>query len=321
MSPPALCDRRWCRSSGSERGQSRGRDGVALRQAASLSLRRHSQLGQGQPAERRMGSPKEIGQAGFEWQRTEGKLNEIGLNVSMDGQLKDGLVKNACFLEPSKLCFFEGKLDKELGIEVQDREHQAGSGHLDSRYVISDSCHSSEGNLVHQKTSGFQLGPREGPDQNKATTVPGMVAGKNGPETKSQPDLAVPGAAVLPAREQGTSAWNPNFSPVAPGCQGSAAASLGKENGIAPGCRLTGVGGDNSGQLECGSPLPVAVTPPAPTTEHSPTAVPPITMVEFTQENSNTSSHAGDQKDVGKLSSTEEGALPDQAHQQKKAMR
>lgn len=279
-----------------------------------------SQLGQGQPAECRMGSPKEISQAGFEWQRTEGKLNEIGLNVSMDGQLKDGLVKNACFLEPSKLCFFEGKLDKELSIEVQDRERQAGSGHLDSRYVISDSCHSSEGNSVHQKTSGFQLGPREGPDQNKATTVPGMVAGKNGPETKSQPDLAVPGAADLPAREQGTSAWNPNFLPVAPGCH-SAAASPGKENGIAPGCRLTGVGGDNTGKLECGSPLPVAVTPPAPATEHSPTAIPPITMVEFTQENSNAGSHVGDQKDVGKLSSTEEGALPDQGPQQKKAMR
>lgn len=290
------------------------------RQPASRSAA-HGPLGQGQPAERRMGSPKGIGQAGFEWQRTEGKLNEIGLNVSMDGQLKDGLVKNACFLEPSKLCFFEGKRDKELSVEVQDREHQAGSGHLDSRYVISDSCHSSEGNLVPQKTSGFQLGPREGPDQNKATTVPGMVAGKNGPETKSQPDPAVPGAADLPAREQGASAWNPNFPAVAPGRQGSAAASPGKENGIAPGCRLTGVGGDSSGQLECGSPLPVAVTPPAPATEHSPTAIPPITMVEFTQENSNAGSHVGDQKDMGKLSPPEEGALPDQAPQQKKAMR
>ena len=65
-----------------------------------------------------MDSPKELSQPGFEWQRTEGKLNEIGLNVSMDGQLKDALVKNTSFLEQNnKLCYFEGKLDKELNTE------------------------------------------------------------------------------------------------------------------------------------------------------------------------------------------------------------
>lgn len=281
----------------------------------------NSQLRQGKPAECRMESPKEISQAGFEWQRTEGKLNEIGLNVSMDGQLKDGLVKNASFLEPNKLCFFEGKLDKELGTDVLDREYQASSGHLESRYVISDSCHSSEGNLVHQKTARFQLGPREGPDKNKASTVQEMVAGKNGPETKSQPDLDLPGAADLPVKEQETSVWNPNFHPVAPGCQGSRAATPGKENGISQGCQVIGAGSDNLGQLECGSSLPAAVTHPAPTTEHSPTATPPITMVEVTQEYLKASSHVRDHdKEMEKLSS-EEGALFNQAPQQKKAMR
>lgn len=269
----------------------------------------YSQLCQGKPADCRMDSPKEIIPAGFEWQRTEGKLNEIGLNVSVDRQLKDGLVKNARFLEPSKLCFFEGKLDKELGIDVQDKEHPASSGHLESRYVISDSCHSSEGNFVHQKTAGFQLGPREGPDKNKATTVPGMVARNNGPETKSQPALNLPGAADLAVKEQETSVWNPNFHPVAPGHQGPREARLGKENGIAPACQVIGVGS------ECGSSLPVAVAHPAPT------ATPPVTTVEFTQEYLNASSYVRDHdKELKKLSSTEEGALLDQAPQQKKAM-
>uniref|UniRef100_A0ABI8AQG0 Microtubule-associated protein n=1 Tax=Felis catus TaxID=9685 RepID=A0ABI8AQG0_FELCA len=281
----------------------------------------YSQLCKGKPAECRMDPPKEINQAGFEWQRTEGKLNEIGLNVSMDGQLKDGLVKNASFLEQKKLCFFEGKLDKELSIEVQDEECQATSGHLESRYVISETCHSLEGNLVHQKTAEFRVGPGEGPDENKASTVQGKVAGKNGPETKSQPDLDFPGAADIPTRdvEQETSVWNPNFHPVA---QGLREATPGKENGITAGCRVPGVVNDHSGLLECKPSLSEAIARPAPTIEHSPTAIPPITMVEFTQEYVNDSSHDRDhEKELEKLNSPEEGALLNQVPQQKKAMR
>uniref|UniRef100_A0A9L0IXR5 Microtubule-associated protein n=1 Tax=Equus asinus TaxID=9793 RepID=A0A9L0IXR5_EQUAS len=285
----------------------------------------YGQLCKGKPEECRMDSPKEISQAGFEWQRTEGKLNEMGLNVSMDGQLKDRLVKNASFLEQNKLCRFEGKLDKELSIEVQDKDYQATSGHLESRYVISETCHPSEGNSVHQKTAEFHLGPREEPDENKATVVQGMVAGKNGPETKSQPDLDFPGAADISTcyvKEQETSVWNPNFHPVVQGSQGSREAIPGKENGITPGCQVIGVVSDNFGQLECESSPPVAVAHPAPTIEHSPTTIPPITMVEFTQEYLNASSHIRDHdKELEKLSSAEEGASLDQGPQQKKAMR
>ncbi|XP_058413391.1 microtubule-associated protein 4 isoform X3 [Diceros bicornis minor] len=285
----------------------------------------YGQLCKGKPAECRMDSPKEISQAGFEWQRTEGKLNEIGLNVSMDGQLKEGLVKNTSFLEQNKHCFFEGKPDKELSIEVQDKDYQETSGHLESKYVISNTCYSLERNLVHQKTAEFHLGPREGPDKNKATTVQGMVAGKNGPETKRRPDLDFPGAADLPTqfvKEQETSVWNPNFHPVAQGPQGSREATPGKENGITPACQVIGVVNDNSGQLEYEFSLPVAVAHPAPTIEHSPTAIPPVTMVEFAQEYLNASCHIRDHdKELEKLSSTEEGALLDQAPQQKKAMR
>uniref|UniRef100_A0A8C6BEL0 Microtubule-associated protein n=1 Tax=Monodon monoceros TaxID=40151 RepID=A0A8C6BEL0_MONMO len=285
------------------------------------------QLCQGQPAQCWVDSTKEMSQAGFEWQRTEGKLNEIGLNVSMDGQLKDGLVKNASFLEQNKLCFFEGKLDKELGIEAQDKEYQATSGHLASRYVIADSCHPLEGNSVHQKTAELHLGPREGPDKNKATIVPGTVAGKNVPETESQPDLDFPGAADMPTqyvKEQETSVWNPNFHPVsvAQDPQHSREGTPGKENGIPAGCRVIGVVSDSSGQLEYESSLAVAVAHPDPTVAHSPTAIPPITRVEFTPDYVNASSHIKDHdKELEKLSSTEEGALLDQAPQQKKAMR
>ena len=149
-----------------------------------------SQLRQGQRTQCRAVSPKEMSQAGFEWQRTEGKLNEIGLNVSMDGQLKDGLVKNASFLEQNKLCFFEGKLDKELSIEAQGKEYQATSGHLASRYVIADTYHPSEGSSMYQKAAEFHLGPREGPDKNKATTVLGTVMGKNKPDLQGLPNAS-----------------------------------------------------------------------------------------------------------------------------------
>nr|XP_012626582.1 microtubule-associated protein 4 isoform X17 [Microcebus murinus] len=294
------------------------------KQPASLTAA-YSQLGNDKPAECRMDSPKEISQAGFEWQRTEGKLNEIGLNVSMDGKLKDGLVKNASFLEQSKLCFFEGKLDKEHSIEVQDKEYQATSGHLQSRYVISETCHPSEGNSVHQKTGEFHLGLIEGADKNKTTTVQGKVAGKNGLETKSQPDLDFPGAADTPTqyvKEQETSVWNPNFHPVAQGPQRSREATPGEKNGITPGCPVIGVMKDNSGQFKCESPLLATIAHPAPIIEHSPPGIPPITMVEFTQEYLNASSHIrGNDKELEKLGSTDEGGVLDQPPQQKKAMR
>ncbi|XP_008578855.1 PREDICTED: microtubule-associated protein 4 isoform X16 [Galeopterus variegatus] len=291
-------------------------------QPASLTAA-YSQLCKGKPAQCRMDSPKEINQAGFEWQRTEGKMNEIGLNVSMDGQLKDGLVKNASFLEQNKLCLFEGKLDKELSIEVQDREYQATSGHLESRYVISETCHPLQGNLAHPKTAQFHLGLREEPDKNKTTTVQGKVAGKNGLETKSQPDLDFPEAADIPTlhvKEQETSVWNPNFHPVAQCPKGSGEATPGKENGIAPACPVTGIVNDSSGQLKSESPLPVAVAHPAPTTEHSSTSISPVTMVEFTQEYLNANSHSRGRKELEKSSPTEEGAVLDQAPQQKKAV-
>lgn len=284
-----------------------------------------SQLRQGQPTQCRAVSPKEMSQAGFEWQRTEGKLNEIGLNVSMDGQLKDGLVKNASFLEQNKLCFFEGKLDKELGIEAQGKEYQATSGHLASRYVIADTYHPSEGSSMYQKAAEFHLGPREGPDKNKATTVLGTVMGKNAPETESQPDLHFPGAADMPTqcvKEQETSVWNPNFHPMSEAQvpQHSREGTPGKENGTPAGCRVIGVGSASSRQPECESSLPVAAAHPAPA--HSPPAIPPITRVEFTPECWDTSSHIQvHDKEVEKLSFPEEGALLEQAPQQKKAVR
>lgn len=271
-----------------------------------------------------MDSPKEISQTGFEWQRTEGKLNEIGLNVSMDGQLKEALVKNTSFLEQNnKLCYFEGKLDKELNIEEPNKAYQATSGHLESRYVISETCHPSEG-LAHQKTAEFPLGLTDG--QDKASIVQGKVAGKNGLDTKSQPDLNFSGAADSLAqysKEQETSAWNPNFHSVTQSSQVSRAATTGKEeNGFISSCPAIGVMNDTSEQPNNQSSLPVAITHPAPIIERSPASSPPVTMVEFTQDNLNAGFYGpGQNKELEKLSSTEEGPMLDQAPQQKKAMR
>ncbi|XP_052577701.1 microtubule-associated protein 4 isoform X7 [Peromyscus californicus insignis] len=293
------------------------------KQPASLTAA-YDQLSKGKPPECGMDSPKGISQTGFEWQRTEGKLNEIGLNVSMDGQLKDGLVKNTSFLEQNnKLCFFEGKLDKELNIEEPNKAYQATSGHLESRYVISETCHPSEGNLVHQKTAEFHLGLTEG--QDKAAVVQGKVAGKNGLDTNSQPDLNFPGAADTIAqygKEQETSPWNPNFHSVAQSPQVSRATTPGKENGFISSCPAIGVMKDNSEQPNNQTPLLVAITHPGPTIEHLPTTSPPVTMVEFTQDNFNADFYSpGQNKELEKLSSTEEGPVLDQAPQQKKAMR
>ncbi|XP_058534684.1 microtubule-associated protein 4 isoform X12 [Ochotona princeps] len=279
-----------------------------------------SQLCQGKPAECRMDSPKEMRQAGFEWQRTEGTLNEIGLSVSMDGQLKDGLVKNASFLEQNKLCLFEGKRDKELSSEVQDKAYQAASGHLESRYVISENWHPSKGNSVHQKAAEFHPELTQEPDKSKANPIQGEVAGENGVETRSQPDLDFPGAADIPtgfAENQETTVWNPNFHPVAPG---SKEATQGKENGIIPGCTVIGVANDITRRLVFESPLVVAIGPSDPTSE--PPASPPSTMLALSQECLNASlPFRGHDKELEKLSSTEEGTVIHQAPQQKKAIR
>ncbi|XP_036047856.1 microtubule-associated protein 4 isoform X16 [Onychomys torridus] len=284
----------------------------------------YDQLSKGKPLECGMDSPKEISQTGFEWQRTEGKLNEIGLNVSMDGQLKAGLVKNTSFLEQNnKLCFFEGKLDKELNIEEPNKAYQATSGHLESRYVISETGHPSEGNLVHQKTAEFHLGLTEG--QDKAAVVQGKVAGKNGLDSNVQPDLSFPGAADTIAqygKEQETSPWNPNFHSVSQSPLVSRATTPGKENGFVSTCPAIGVMKDNSKQPNNQSPLLVAITHPGPTIDHLPTTSPPVTMVDFTQDNINAGSYSpGQNKELEFLSSTEEGPVLDQAPQQKKAMR
>ncbi|XP_031201098.1 microtubule-associated protein 4 isoform X19 [Mastomys coucha] len=327
MSLQDPCECGWCESSKSEWGAVKGTMSLPEKQPAALTTAlalaaADDQLSKDKPPESRMDSPKEIGQHGFEWQRTEGKLNEIGLNVSMDGQLKDGLVKNSSFLEQNKLRFFEGKLDKELNIEKPNKAYQATSGHLESRYVISGTCQPSEGNLVYQKAAEFYLGLTEG--QDKDATVQGKVAAKSGLEIKSQPDLSFPGAADTLTQhneEQETSAWNPNFYSVTQSPQVSMAATPEKqENGLlVSSCSVIGVMSDNSGQLNK-SPLLVAVTHPDPTSE--PSTNPPVTVVESTQENLNADFHSPVQdKELEKLSSTEEGPMLDQVPQQKKAIR
>ncbi|XP_045153639.1 microtubule-associated protein 4 [Echinops telfairi] len=292
------------------------------KQPASLTTT-YSQLCKGKPAECQMDSPKEFSPAGFEWQRTEGKLNEIGLSVSVDRQLGDGLVRNAGFLEPKRRCCSEGKPDKGLGTEVQDKEYHPTPGHLESGCVISDKCSPSEGTPARSETAESHLGPTQGSDTNKAT-VQGKITGGNRIDTKSRPDPDFPGASDGPfdsVKEQETSVWNPNFHSVAPGPQGETAPGK-KKDGISPGCPAIGVMKEHFGLADCESPLTEAGPHVAPTIEHSPPGIPPITMVEFAQERLNASSHSRDHdKEMEKVSSTEEGALLGQAPQQKKAIR
>lgn len=244
-----------------------------------------------------MDALKDISHAGFEWQRTEGRLNEIGLKVSVEGQLRDGLVKRVSFLEPPPLCFSEGKPDKGLGAGLQSRGPPAGAGHRGHRCVGSGCGRASERSSGHQKAAPCQPEPGEGPDANKAASEREPVAGEEGP------DLELPGAADLPRQGPETSVWKPSAHPAASGGPGSRTAAPGPEQGAAPGRQG---GGETWRQREPGSALPLAV---APTAEHPPTAMPPVTPVEGPQD-----------QELERRGSPEEGALFPGA-QPKKAVR
>lgn len=130
-----------------------------------------------------MGSPEDIGHTGSEWQRIEGRLNEIGLSVSMGGPLENRPVKSARFLEQSKFCVLGGKPDKRHGVGVQDQKCRAALGPLESRCVISEACRPLEGSWAHQKTAAVHLRPPEGLGRSTAPLAQGSVMGKDRPET------------------------------------------------------------------------------------------------------------------------------------------
>ncbi|KYO33306.1 microtubule-associated protein 4 isoform B [Alligator mississippiensis] len=278
-----------------------------------------------------METQKGFGKTEFEWQRTEGKLNEIGLNVNSGGQIKDGLVKNAGFTDEDKLCFFEGKLDKELKIaqkdkreiEVQGKTYPAAPGHLESWSLISDPFPSAEGNLGNPKTTDSHLGkegaekPGAGLGKNEAITDQEKAAGKSGMETKCQPERSLPNLSVSESepgkspKEREISVWNPNFNPVLPNHSGSKEASVKKDG--APSYCVIGVVNDNYVQSE----FPSSPTAPKPE--------PPTTTIELAQDDSKSAyfNSIGEMEEEveEKLSSTEGGIFMTRATHQRKAMR
>lgn len=272
-----------------------------------------------------METPKDFGKTEFEWQRTEGKLNEIGLNVNSGGPMKDGLVKNAGFTDEDKLCFFEGKLDKELKIaqkdkreiEVQGKAYQAGAGHLESWSLIADTFPSAEGSFANPKTTDFHVGPTgaEKPGLGKTTAITDQekAAGRAGVEIRSQAEpspLSVPeGDPSKRTKEQEISVWNPNFHPVLPNDSGCNEAAVKKDG--APSYCVVGVVNDNYVQSGFSSSSTAAKMEP------------PTTTVELAQDDSKSHfSNAAEMEEEmeEKLSCADDGFL-NRAAQQRKAMR
>lgn len=275
-----------------------------------------------------MESPKDFGKPEFEWQRTEGKLNEIGLNVNAGGPIKDGLVKNAGFTDEDKLCFFEGKLDKELKIaqkdkreiEVQGKKYQAAAGHLESWALISEPFPSVEGNFANPKATDFQVGQAgaeksgAGLGKNEAITDQEKAAGKAGMETKCQPAPALPNLSVSESQpgkfvqEQETSVWNPNFHSTLPNDSGSKDATV-RKDGAPSYCVLGAV---NDGYVRSG--FASAPTPPKPE--------PPTTTVELAQDDSKSSDfNHGPEMEEELEDRLEDGSFLQRAAHQRKAMR
>ncbi|XP_066058452.1 microtubule-associated protein 4 isoform X9 [Chamaea fasciata] len=304
---------------------------MSLSEQQPAPLAEYSPLGKGKSPEsfpapfRRMESPKDFGKTEFEWQRTEGKLNEIGLNVNSGGPMKDGLVKNAGFTDEDKLCFFEGKLDKELKIaqkdkreiEVPGKKYQAAAGHLESWSLISETFPSGEGNLGNPKATDFRVGqaaaekPAPGLGKNEAVTDQEKAVGKAGVESKCQAEPKLPHLSVSESdpgkymKEQEISVWNPNFHPVLPNESGSKEAALKKDG--APGYCVLGVVNDSFGQ-----------SGPA-----SPKAAPPTTTVELAQDESRSSdlSESPEMEEEMEEQLGCEGSLLARAAHQRKAMR
>ncbi|KFQ20005.1 hypothetical protein N332_12309, partial [Mesitornis unicolor] len=252
------------------------------------------------------------------------------------GPMKDGLVKNAGFTDEDKLCFFEGKLDKELKIapkdkreiEVQGKKYQAAAGHLESWALISETFPSAEGNFANPKTTDFHVGPAgaekcgPGLGKNEAITDQEKAAGKAGAETRCQADPKLPNVSVSDGepgkcpKEQETSVWNPNFHPILPNESGSKEAA-GKKDG-APSYCVIGVVNDSYGQ----SGFPPSSTASKPE--------PPTTTVELAQDdskssyfNNNNSAEMEEEEEEmeDKLGCADDGGFLNRAAHQRKAMR
>ncbi|XP_063308950.1 microtubule-associated protein 4 isoform X10 [Pelobates fuscus] len=159
-------------------------------------------------------SPKECAKAEYEWHRTEGKLHEIGLNVNTGAQIKDGLGKNAGFTDEDKLCFFEGKPDKNLQLAPKEKKevdelnllYQANSGN-----VISESLPRAGEMFSCPKASDFlgQAGSQRLFDQIEAITDQEKAANKSSTEYERQQEQSL--FSLLDCGSE-VQVLNPNFN-------------------------------------------------------------------------------------------------------------
>uniref|UniRef100_A0A8D2JA45 Microtubule-associated protein n=1 Tax=Varanus komodoensis TaxID=61221 RepID=A0A8D2JA45_VARKO len=280
-----------------------------------------------------MEAQKDFGKPEFEWQRTEGKLNEIGLSVNSGGQLKDGL-KNAGFTDEDKLCFFEGKLDKELKAAPKDRRETEGQGrkfpaapgHLENWSLISEAFPPAEGSPGGLGLAGFPSGQAESarpparPGQAPPVTDQEKAAGKQGAVVAEgrgqleQPSPAGPGSGLstqAKVTEGGTR--SPGSSPAPPSGSGCPEAA-GRNNG-SPAYSVIGV--VNSSYVQSGlAPSPAV-----------PRLGPPTTTVELAQDDGKpgyfNSIHEGEEEgfSIEKLGSADEGGFLSRGAHQRKAMR
>ncbi|RXM28413.1 Microtubule-associated protein tau [Acipenser ruthenus] len=153
----------------------------------------------------------------WEWQRTEGKLNEIGVQMSLGGQPRaaaGGLGgKGAGLTDEDKLCFFEGQgVEKDLKVPAQRIVRQAGNS-------LGSAGESPESPLSFS-SSLFGKSPASPSDKMTATTLTVTVVGtekeagrsSNGVQSASIGKL-LPEVSISTdcETEETTSVWNPHF--------------------------------------------------------------------------------------------------------------
>lgn len=165
----------------------------------------------------RTGTPKEFGGSAFEWQRTEGKLNEIGLPLRPDGP-----GKTPGFTDEDKLCFFEGKLEKEQ--RENEAPCQPASGHLEKRMPPPSS---SEKNRSGESPgifglAGWQTEPAGGlkgspmPEPKRGITDQEKAGEPKSGEVDGKGDPKIPDESPSRSKEPEIRAWNPTFPPLLP---------------------------------------------------------------------------------------------------------
>ncbi|MGH0153392.1 UNVERIFIED_CONTAM: hypothetical protein FKN15_041925 [Acipenser sinensis] len=153
----------------------------------------------------------------WEWQRTEGKLNEIGVQMSLGGQPRTaagGLGgKGAGLTDEDKLCFFEGQgVEKDLKVPAQRSVRQAGNS-------LGSAGESPESPLSFS-SSLFGKSPASPSGKMTATTLTVTVIGtekeagrsSNGVQSASIGKL-LPEVSISTdcEKEETTSVWNPHF--------------------------------------------------------------------------------------------------------------